>query len=1023
MKKATPRFKVISLVVITGLISTFLGFGIPVETSAASTIKLTKMVGFNGRAWTLTEPDVNGTRFIGGDFSSYNPWITGRGAWVDSTSGSVDATFGSVSGGDVFASVPDGAGGVFIAGAFSSVDGIGRNRVAHINSNGEVDSVFAPGAINNEVWGLDVDSNAVYIGGKFTTVDGVTRNNVAALDRTTGALLSWNPSASSWVHTVAVSGTSVFLGGRFTTVGGLSRIEVAKVRTDARSNSTGTCLTNYDSTDCLESFTAPITGGYGVFDLVVDSGNLYAGGSYSATQSGVTVSSLAKFDATTGSMDTSWNPAITGNTTTGISTGSNPGGPLVYTMEISGSSIYFGGKFTSVGGQSRSRLAAVSLTNASPTSWAPIAASGGVYNSNNNLELQDSVSSLDISGGTVYLSGGFFSINGIARNRVGAVDATTGALTAWDPHACDGSNGVATHVRTVTSLGSKVFVGGNFDCMGGLKRYHAAAVGANGILTDWNPEVNAPVQEMSSDGTNIYMVGRFTKVNDNVRQYAAAVRTDETVTAWDPQLSVGLCGGGEKQSVLQTSNYVYVGGCFTTVGGVARTGLAATDRTTGALVTGFNANVGQADVRSLGVDSDRLYVGGAFSTVGGQSRTWIAAVNKETGALDTGWDAGAITASYDAGVRKAIHSIKVKDSKVYVGGWFGSIGGVTQRYLAALDRTTGALDTTWRPNLGTSGSGGLFTIAIVGDRIYFGGANGSPISGTAFGYASLTDASVATWMNSSGTTEIRGITASDGAAFIAGEFGSVSGSSRSKTAAIGLDGTVLAPWPMDSAVTVPVAVSISTAGVAPGIVVSSPGGINCGGACAYGFASSETVTLTAVPQSGTDFGGWSGACSTLSTTCTISVSSAASATANFVAVGAAPTASPTPSSSATPTASATPTVSATPTASSSPTASGTATASAAPSSTSTPVVTVKTNSDSDDSETDSPLTLEPETEATPTSTPDTQPTEPDLNANDAKSNADKESNRFTGPQLAAVLAIAGFVGFLLLVFRRRKQGN
>ena len=897
MKFTTANVKTIATLSIVGIVSSVIGFVIPVETSVASPQVLSKMVGFNGRAWTLTEPDVNGTRFIGGDFSSYNAWVTGRGAWVDTSAGEVDASFASVDGGDVFASVPDGAGGVFIAGSFSSIGGVGRNRVAHIDANGTLDTSFVPGAINNEVWGLDVDSNAVYVGGKFTTVNGSTRNYVAALDRTTGALLSWNPSASSWVHTLAVSGGSVFLGGRFTTVGGLSRIEVAKVRTDARTTSSGTCLENYDSTDCIESFTAPITGGYGVFDLAVSTGSVYVGGSFSATQTSVTVSSLAKFDATTGSLDTSWNPAILGNTTTGISTGSNPAGPLVYAMDISGSTIYFGGKFTSVGGQSRSRLAAVGLSTAGPTSWAPIATSGGVYNSNNNIELQDAVSSLDVSGSTVYVSGGFFSLNGVARNRVGAVDVTTGALTTWDPHACDGSNGVASHVRTVSSLGARVFVGGSFDCMGGLKRYHAAAVGADGILTDWNPEVNAPVQEMSSDGTNIYMVGRFTRVNDNVRQYAAAVRTDETVTAWDPQLSVGLCGGGEKQSVLQTSNYVYVGGCFTSVGGVARTGLAATDRTTGALITGFNASVGQADVRSLGIDSDRLYLGGAFTTVGGQARAWIAGVNKETGALDTSWDAGAITASYDAGVRKAIHSIKVKDSKVYIAGWFGTIGGVTQRYLAALDRTSGALDTAWRPSLGTSSGGGLFSIAITGDRIYFGGANGSPISGTAFGYASLSDASVATWMNTSGTSEIRGITASDGAAFVAGEFGSVAGNARSKTAAIGLDGTVLAPWPMDAAITAPLAVSITTAGVSPGIVTSNPGGINCGGACAYGFANAQTVTLTAIPNSGTDFGGWSGACSSLSPTCTVSVSSATSAIASFVAVGAAPSSSPSPSAS------------------------------------------------------------------------------------------------------------------------------
>lgn len=860
---------------------------------------ISKMTGFNGRVWTITEPDSNGIRYLGGDFSSYNAWQTGNGAWVNKTTGDVETNFGSVSG-EVFASVSDGAGGAYLAGSVGSYNGTGRNKIVHVLADGSIDAVFQPGTVNDQIWGIDVDANAVYIGGKFTAVDGAARNRAAALDRTTGALLSWNPNAGSWVHTVHVAGSNVYLGGRFTTMGGVARMEVAKLRSDARSNSTGTCLDNFDSTDCLSAFAPPITGGYGVYDVYKTGTHVYVGGSFTASQSSVSVATLARFDETTGSLDTTWNPNISGNTTTGINTASNPGGPMVYTMDLSGTTMYIGGKFTSVGGQTRSRLAAVDISNAAVTSWAPTTNSGGVYNSNNNVELQDGVSSIDVDGSTVYVAGGFFFINGVARNRAGAVDASTGALTSWDPHTCDASNGAANHVRTVASLGSNVFLGGNFSCMGGLKRYHAAAVGPDGILTDWTPQVNAPVQEMSSDGTTIYMVGRFTNVNDNVRQYAAAVRTDETVTAWSPQLSVGLCGGGEKQSVLQTSTFVYVGGCFSSVSGVARVGLAATDRTTGAVETGFNANVGQADVRSLAVDDYRLYVGGAFTTVGGQARTWIAGVDKTTGALDTGWDPGTLVAAYDGAVRKAVHSIKIKDSQVYIGGWFGTIGGVTQRYLAALSQSNGALDTNWRPTIGTATAGGIFSLSINGDKIYFAGAGTTPVAGTAIGYASRTDGTVSTWMNNGGMTEVRGIAGTDAAVFIGGEFGSVAGSTRSRSAAISLDGTVMDPWPLVATENKSLAVSITTAGVSPGIVTSNPVGINCGGSCKYGFANSTTVTLTAIPQSGTEFGGWSGACSSLSTTCTVSLSAAKTTVASFVAIGAAPTASPTPSASATP---------------------------------------------------------------------------------------------------------------------------
>ncbi len=41
------------------------------------------------------------------------------------------------------------------------------------------------------------------------------------------------------------------------------------------------------------------------------------------------------------------------------------------------------------------------------------------------------------NGSTVYAGGNFTSIGGQARNRIAALDAATGAATAWDPNADD----------------------------------------------------------------------------------------------------------------------------------------------------------------------------------------------------------------------------------------------------------------------------------------------------------------------------------------------------------------------------------------------------------------------------------------------------------------------------------------------------------------------------------------------------------------------------------------------------------
>ena len=896
---------------------------------AQATNRITQQVGFNGRAWTVTPPDSAGVRYIGGEFTSFNAWNTGKGAWVDPATGAVDPTYQTVVAtpeGGVHASVADGAGGLYVAGGVAALGSTSRNKIVRVLANGNVDPTFVPPTINNDVWAIALDDTALYIGGTFTSVGGQTRNRIAALDRTTGALLGWNPNASNTVMALHVDDSTVYLGGRFATVGGVAKPYAAAVRTGARTTASGTCLSDYDTADCLTGFTAPITAGYGVFEFAQDDTVLYVGGGITASSGGVTIETLIRTDAATGAMDTSWNPAI--NVTV-------PGlGPRVYDMDIEGTTLYVGGRFGTAGGSPRSRVAAFDLASGGtlvPT-WAPSIGLAGNYNFNNDLELHDAVSAIEVSGGRVYIGGGVFSINGEPRNRVGAVDAVTGATQPFDPHVCDGVNGAASHVRTIATHASKVFVGGNFDCMGGLKRYFAAAVNHDGILTDWNPQINAAVNAMSSDGTTVYMVGRFTAVNDQTRRYAAAVQTDETLTAWDPNLAntsingwSGACGGGERQTVLQTATAVYIGGCFTSVGGVSRVGVAKTDRVSGAVDTGFNANVGSANVRSLAISGSRLYIGGLFTTVGSQPRDWIAAVDKDSGALDAGWNAGPIVTSHDASVRQAVMAIEPSsdDTRLYIGGWFGTINGQTQRFLAALDKDTGALDTSWRPVVGAGAPGpdglhfGIFAIDQHDDTVYVAGATGNPVTGTAFGAVSAINGSVSTWMNNSGTAEVRGISVNDAAAFIVGGFTGVAGNARRHTAAIDLRGPVMPAWPMNASTSAPLAVTVSALDdTTSGSVVSNPGGINCGSTCAYAYPTTQTVTLQAVPKPAADFAGWTGACSGFSPTCTVTMSTARSAVAAFAPAGSVVTPSPTPSASAsaTPTPTPTPTPSTTPTA-------------------------------------------------------------------------------------------------------------
>jgi len=86
--------------------------------------------------------------------------------------------------GAVFAMGLQSQGKVVIGGSFTSVNNTNRNRIARLNSDGSMDLGFNPGAgANNIVYALSVlpDDNII-IAGDFTSVDGLVRNRIARLE-------------------------------------------------------------------------------------------------------------------------------------------------------------------------------------------------------------------------------------------------------------------------------------------------------------------------------------------------------------------------------------------------------------------------------------------------------------------------------------------------------------------------------------------------------------------------------------------------------------------------------------------------------------------------------------------------------------------------------------------------------------------------------------------------------------------------------------------------------------------------
>jgi hypothetical protein len=216
----------------------------------------------------------------------------------------------------------------------------------------------------------------------------------------------------------------------------------------------------------------------------------------------------------------------------------------VSALVVSGSTVYAGGDFSSIGGQNRRGIAALDATTGLATDWNPGA--GSVY-------------ALAVSGSTVYAGGFFSSSGGQNRNHIVALDANYGFATAWNPGpdrevltlAVSGSTvfaggsfhhhrraepsqprGARCHHRACHCLEPErgwhcagpggeaartVYAGGDFTSIGGQSRRDLAALDATtGLATEWNPGADKPVYTLAVSGSTVYAGGAFTSIGGRV---------------------------------------------------------------------------------------------------------------------------------------------------------------------------------------------------------------------------------------------------------------------------------------------------------------------------------------------------------------------------------------------------------------------------------------------------------------------------------------------------------------------------
>ena len=425
----------------------------------------------------------SGTIYVGGAFTSIGGSTRNRIAAIDGTTG-IPTSWNPNADGTVSSLTLNGTS-LFVGGSFFNIGGQARQRIAEIAVATGSASSWNPNAAD-QVTSIGVSSGAIYAGGGFLSIGGVNRNGVAALDLVTGRATEWNPNANSIVFSLALGTGTIYLGGVFTMVGGQVRNRIASVNT-----STGAVTAWNPDADAL------------VRAISLQGGVLYAGGSFSNI-GGQSRNNIAAIDITSG-IATSWNPGVDG---------------AIYDIEADGVNLYVVGAFSAIGGQARNRIAAVEHGSGVVTPWNPNA--------------NGSVSVVKVFGGKVYIGGSFSTIGGQTRQRIASLDMTTGSPTAWYPLLTVASS---FNVTAMCFSGGTAYLGGNFWTVNGTNREFLAAVDiGTGATTSWYPYPNREAYDILAVGRNVWVGGSFSTMFQKPQSYLACFPI--------PSISWGGSAGG-----------------------------------------------------------------------------------------------------------------------------------------------------------------------------------------------------------------------------------------------------------------------------------------------------------------------------------------------------------------------------------------------------------------------------------------------------------------------------------------------
>lgn len=596
---------------------------------------------------------------IGGDFKMYKTWSRNHLARVN-TDGTLDLSFLVGVGADniVYSTSLQSDGKIIIGGSFTSYQGTARNGIARINTDGSLDTTFAPGVgLSGTAYSTAIQSDGkLVVGGSFTSFNGTPANGIVRLN-TDGSLdTSFNPGTGLtgpvYATTIQSDG-KIIIGGNFTSYNGTPRRSIVRINTSGAVDTSfdpGTGVNGYDSS---------------VYSIAVqNNGKVIIGGAFTSYNN-TSRNSLVRVNAN-GTLDGYFNPIVNVSGGIGVTAIQNDGKIIVSgRFQITKDSIIRGG------------LARIYVNGTLDTSFDSGTGVGSGFISSANIQ----------SDGKIVL-GGFYSFyNGTKRSHIARIHADGSLDTTFNP----GTGADSPIYSTAIQSDGKIIIAGGFTSYNGTAINCIARINTNGTLdASFNPAIatGSFVRSIAIQSNGEIIAAAYLSSSGmGNRDHLIRIKTDGTIdTSFDP----GNGTNGDVNTInFQNDGKIIIGGHFhVNEDTISRSNLVRINPD-GTVDASFNAGEG-ADIYiyTVSIQKDgKIIAAGLFTSFNGKAANRIVRCNTD-GSLDTYFDIGV-------GADNMINSTAIQsDGKIIIGGNFTSYNNIGRSRLARIygDNVTVGID-------------------------------------------------------------------------------------------------------------------------------------------------------------------------------------------------------------------------------------------------------------------------------------------------------------------------------------------